>query len=361
MPIFDSQSIQSVVLHRIGNKAVDEGYVLSKSPLQITDQLQDLLARYFITPFKVEEYYNLYDEDNQLDHNEVYRHCSNIFANPETLFEESKQIAVHLYDQTLNANIKGGDFFVVYFDQCQFNGQETSAIGLFKSENKEAFLKVQHGDEEWSRNEGDNSGMADYHLEVHQGININKLDKGALIFNLEEENGYIVSVVDATNRVTDAAYWRDGFLHLQQRQDEYYQTHEVMRAYKEFVKEMPNMYEDVTNTVQADLLNRSVDYFKKNDNFVMEDFAEQVLQQPEVIKSFNEYRQNYEQENDIQLQDQFEINDSAVKKQARSFKSVIKLDKNFHIYVHGDSQLIEQGEDDRGKFYKVYYKEEILS
>nr|AMP55557.1 hypothetical protein [uncultured bacterium] len=52
------------------------------------------------------------------------------------------------------------------------------------------------------------------------------------------------------------------------------------------------------------------------------------------------------------------MNESAVKKQARNYKSVIKLDKNFHIYVHGDRRLIEQGEDEKGKFYKVYYKEE---
>ena len=48
-----------------------------------------------------------------------------------------------------------------------------------------------------------------------------------------------------------------------------------------------------------------------------------------------------------------------VKKQARAFKSVIKLDKNFHIYIHGDRDLIEQGEDERGKFYKVYYNKEL--
>ena len=40
------------------------------------------------------------------------------------------------------------------------------------------------------------------------------------------------------------------------------------------------------------------------------------------------------------------------------YKSVIKLDKNFHIYVHGSRQLIEQGEDEHGKFYKLYFNEE---
>ena len=69
-------------------------------------------------------------------------------------------------------------------------------------------------------------------------------------------------------------------------------------------------------------------------------------------------RQEYEQDRDIRIEDEFGISDSAVKKQARSYKSVIKLDRNFHIYVHGNRNLLEQGEDEKGKFYKVYYEEE---
>jgi predicted transcriptional regulator len=37
----------------------------------------------------------------------------------------------------------------------------------------------------------------------------------------------------------------------------------------------------------------------------------------------------------------------------------IIIDKNFHIYVHGNRNLIEQGIDETGrKFYKIYYQEE---
>ena len=51
----------------------------------------------------------------------------------------------------------------------------------------------------------------------------------------------------------------------------------------------------------------------------------------------------------------------AVKKQARVFKSVIKLDKNFHIYVHGNRELIEKGYDGAmGKhYYKIYFDVEV--
>jgi hypothetical protein len=90
----------------------------------------------------------------------------------------------------------------------------------------------------------------------------------------------------------------------------------------------------------------------------MAEFAHEVIGQPEVIDSFNQYKSAYVQEHDLEIVDNFTISDSAVKKQARVLKSVIKLDKNFHIYVHGNRELIEQGSDNKGKFYKIYYKEE---
>ena len=94
------------------------------------------------------------------------------------------------------------------------------------------------------------------------------------------------------------------------------------------------------------------------ESFSVDDFSEKVIRQPEVVESFTRFRQEYEQDRDIRIEDEFGISDSAVKKQARSYKSVIKLDRNFHIYVHGNRNLLEQGEDEKGKFYKVYYEEE---
>lgn len=358
MPVFEAKSIHSVALHRVGNKATEEGFVLSERPLRLSEQLQDVLIRYFLSPFKVEEYYHLHDDDS-LQMNEVYRCCREIFSDPENLMEESCRLARHLYDASTHANIKGGELFVVYFSECLLNGEQTDAVGLFKSETKESFLKVRHGDEQWSAETGDAGAQSQYHLEVERGINPNRLDKGALIFNSEEDEGYVVSVVDATNRNTDALYWKDGFLHLRQREDEYYNTHTEMQAYKKFVTDrLPQQFEGVGKADQADLLNRCSNYFKQNDNFDLQAFEEEVIAQPEVIDSFREYRQQYQEEHEIELPDSYDISEAAVKQQSRAYKSVIKLDKNFHIYVHGDRELIEQGEDEKGKFYKVYYHEE---
>lgn len=358
MPLFEASSIHTVAMHRVGNKATEEGYVLSKEPIKLTEQLQDVLVRYFLTPFKVEEYYTFYHDDN-LELNQIYQRCANIFADPDCLMEESSMIARHLYDACTHANIKGGELMVVYFSQCQLGGETMDAIGLFKSENKESFLKVQHDEEEWSTQENDPSANTQYRLEIHQGINPGKLDKGAIIFNSESEKGYIVSVVDATNRSGDALYWKDNFLQIRQREDEYYNTHTEMQAYKKFITdELPQQFEGVSRADQADMLNRCSNYFKQNDNFDLQAFTEEVIAQPEVIDSFKEYREQYQQENDIQMPETYDISEDAVKKQARAYKSVIKLDRNFHIYVHGNRELIEQGEDEKGKYYKVYYNEE---
>ena len=81
--------------------------------------------------------------------------------------------------------------------------------------------------------------------------------------------------------------------------------------------------------------------------------------QHSVIESFKRFKNDFQRENDIEVSDSFSISETAVKKQARAFKSVIKLDKNFHIYIHGKRELIEQGVDADGrKYYKIYYKEE---
>lgn len=358
MPDFSTETIKQVAIHHVGNKATEEGYILSTAIMPTNEQIGTTLLQYFVSPFKGEEYYNLYG-DESLEMNDIYRYARAVFENPECMCDVSQDIAKKLYEASTYPNIKGGDLFVVYFDGCSINGEETQAIGVFKAENKDPFIKVVYDEEQWSRLEGDTSATAKFKVEIDKGINIKKLDKGAIIFNIEEENGYVVSVVDATNRGTDAAYWKDTFLGIRQREDEYFNTHEVMKAYKKFVTEViPEEFPDATRADCADRLNLGANFFKQNESFDMQQFEEQVLVQSEVIDKFNEYKEQYEDEHAIQIPEQFDISESAVKKQARAYKSVIKLDKNFHIYVHGNRELIEQGVDEKGKFYKVYYNEE---
>ena len=99
--------------------------------------------------------------------------------------------------------------------------------------------------------------------------------------------------------------------------------------------------------------------FKNNETFEQEDFEREIFKAPELIESYKKFDTEYRETNELEIEDSFGISGQAVKKQARIFKSVLKLDKNFHVYIHGDRELIEQGVDNQGrKYYKLYYDEE---
>ncbi len=339
-------TIESLVLHKVGNKSQEEDIRFSPAPMRVDEAVQSLLLQYFLSPFKSEEYYNLTHESD-INLNEVYNYVSQIFDRPETFYEQSVNLARHLYEESTHPKIKSGELYVVHLHDCIVDGEQTDAIGLFKSESKETFLKVY-------------PTSAGFEIEYEDGINIHKLDKGCLIFNSERENGYLVSVVDNLRQSGEAMYWRDNFLNIAQRRDTFHQTEQCLDMCKQFVTErLPENF-SVTKVDQADILNKSVAFFKENNEFSFDDFAEQVIKQPEVIESFKEFKEEYQDERDVKIDEQFEISAPAVKKQAKIFKSVIKLDKNFHIYVHGNRQLIEKGydEDKDMNFYRIFFKEE---
>ncbi|OFX84843.1 MAG: hypothetical protein A2W99_06500 [Bacteroidetes bacterium GWF2_33_16] len=344
---FNESAIDQMIVHKIGKKHQDENIQFSKSPLVLNDEIKELLNRYFLSPFKSDEYFHFFHESD-LGLNEVYHYVEKIFASPQTFYDQSVNLAKHLYEQSTHPNINAGEFYIVYFKNFEFNYEITDAIGLFKSETRDTFLKVYP--------KGDN-----FAIESDQGIDIKKLDKGCLILNQEKEKGFVVATVDKLNKGDDARYWVDDFLKIKQREDNFFQTGQVIKMYKEFVvNTLPDQYQ-ITKADQAEMLNKSKKFFKENDNFEIGEFAEKIFEQPEIIDSFNKYRSNYESENDVHLSTEFEISDSAVRKQSKAFKSVIKLDKNFHIYVHGNRDFIVKGFDEKTgmNFYQVFFRNEL--
>lgn len=337
--------LNSCCLHFVGNKNDDEGIILSNDFLSLPESIKENLLQFFFKPFLIsDEYYCLYHDSGQ-EYNVVCGAITQIFDNPECLFEQSVNLAKYLYEQSTHPKIKGGELYTVYFRDCLLDGETVDAVGLFKSENKDTFLKVLR--------EGGN-----FNLESEQGINIKKLDKGCLIFNKDRENGYVVAVVDNTNRGVDAQYWIDDFLHVRQRKDEYANTENVMAMAKQFItKELPKEFE-VPKADQIDLLNRSLQFFKEKDTFDMEDFSQTILEQPEVIESFQGFKKSFEEEHAMEIDDSFAISQHAFKKQQRSYKRIIRLDKKIQIIIDGNRDHIEQGEDEKGKYYKVYYNTE---
>ena len=150
------------------------------------------------------------------------------------------------------------------------------------------------------------------------------------------------------------------FLKLKIRNDNYNQTATALSVYKDFVTQKMETEFDISKVDQIDLLNRSMKYFIEKDLFDIDEFANEVIDNVQAIESFKLYKSNYEEEFDTEIADNFSISGAAVKKQVRVFKSVLKLDKNFHIYIHGNNEWIEKGVDDNGrKYYKIFYENEL--
>ncbi|WP_410221857.1 nucleoid-associated protein [Pedobacter sp.] len=350
MVSFFEASLSELSVHRVGNKQQDEFYVLSDKSMHIQDELlNQLLKQYFLAPYqKINEIYRFTHPNNDLSLNEIFHFAEEVFNNGELFHENSKKIATYLYEISNHPKIKSGEVYVVYFENVQIEGDLHDAIGIFKSETKESYLKV---------SPAQNGFTISYEQEA---ININKLDKGCLIFNTEKEEGYKVAVIDQTNRNGEAVYWKDEFLKLKVRNDNFNQTQNILGVYKSFVTEKLDEEFEVEKTDKIDLLNRSMKYFKEKESFDLDEFANEVIANPEGIALFKDYKQSYEQEFETPIADTFDISNAAVKKQAKDFKSVLKLDKNFHVYIHGNKQLIEKGYDGEKdmNYYKIFFNEE---
>ena len=339
---------KKLIIHRVGNKSMEMGYKLSDEPIDLdaNPDLATILSGYFLTSFANAPLHH-FTHASSLEMNEVYTLASKIFNTPSTFAETSKEIGKILYEYSTHPKIKDGELYIAYFRNCVLNDKEIDAVGIFKSENKDTFLRLQF--------DGDN-----YHVDYEDGVNINKLDKGCLILNTEKADGYVVCTVDNLSKGNDAQYWKDEFLKLKPANDDYHATRNYLDVCKNFVTTQLEQEYEVKTTDKIDYLNKTVAYFKDNDAFDEDHFLEEVFTDNEVIKSFKSYKDEYATSNEVQFGDSFDISNAAVRKQARVFKSVLKLDKNFHIYIHGDKELIEKGYDaGMGKsFYKIYFDEE---
>ena len=344
---FSAAHIKKIVIHYVGNKANEERLTLSDQHVRsLAIEEEELLLRYFLKPFQSEEYM-AFHHHTDLELNETFNYVNELFLTSVNFIEASQKLGKHLYAHSIHPRIKGGEFYVVHFSEVALDGELVEVVGLFKSEQKNVFMNVLDADER-------------FELQFENGIDIRKLDKGCIIFNSSADDGYKVLTHDHLSKGEEAQYWKEDFLGVQPISTEYTMTKEYMTMCKSFVmEEMPQAF-DIDRASQIQMLNKSSGYFTERDEIDSHDFAKSVLEQPEVIDTFNAYKDRYKEDHNVEIEDHFESSKQAVKSGKKFFKSVLKLDKNFHIYVHGSPDNIEQGYDaERGlKFYKVFYKEE---
>ncbi|MFB5192492.1 nucleoid-associated protein [Alicyclobacillus fastidiosus] len=348
---FSDIQIEDVVIHWVGNKGRDEGIYTSRSVTSVqAEEVKALLATYLLEPFAKTRVMSRFVHTSDLRFNEVYNYVSQIFARPDSLLEQSINLVRHLYECSTHPRIKGGEFYMVYLKGVKLDGEIGNAVGIYRTENKETYLKVVE------REEG-------YGVEADRGINIHALDKGCLVLDTEREDGYRLFTVDAHGRsANEARYWREDFLSVDFVPDEGTMTGQVLDMLTGFLKEGVPTQDAIK---PAELRANTVQFFEQNDQFETARFESEVLKEPDTIESFRAYRGEYEAASQMEAPPSaFPISKESVKAAKRRMRSVIKLDSSFTIYLRNvQSEVLEKIErgEDAGKglnYYKFYFKDE---
>lgn len=344
--------IENLSIHRVGNKSRNESIFLSAQPYTLNDEIMPLLKEYFFKAFREkEENYYQFAHEVDLEYNELYTYASEIFTNPTQIHEISKKITTHLFEQSNHPHIKNGEVYVAYFTNTSIQNNVVDAIGIFKSEIKTDFLQFEEQE--------DNLEMV-----LQQGINLNKLDKGCIIFNFKKEEGYKILSVDS-NRY-DSKYWLEHFLNVDVFQDETFMTKKYLQFCKDFAKEVVLPAEDKKEEVL--FMNRAVNHFAKNDAFEETVFLNEVLDNPDLIPEFKNYKVDRGAKYSIEDVSSFPIANAAVTDIRKKLRNVIELDTNIQIkldFVNPESaeKFVEKGWDEEKQmyYYLVYFNKEQKS
>lgn len=344
-----SAQIDSVSLHRVGNKHRAEPLFLSELPRILNDEQSGLLKEYFLKPFREkEENFFCFSHEASLEFHPVYEAAVTVFDDPTKLHAVSKELAKHLYAMSNHPHIKSGECYIAYFTDVQLDNERTQALGIFKSEVKQDFLQFEEKD-------------SNLDLLIQQGVNLHKLDKGCLIFNRGKEEGYRVLSVDS-NRY-DAKYWIEEFLGLAPLTDDNFYTRNYLKFCQGFAKDVVLQAEDKQQEVL--FMNRAVNHFAKNDDFEESQFLNEVLENPELIPEFKHYKTEKGPKYSIEDVSNFPIANKAVSETRKKIKSVIDLDTNIQIklnFINPESaeKFVEKGWDEERQmyYYLVYFNRE---
>lgn len=334
------------VLHHVGNKGLGEELTLSDKIFEFKDDfVKETALRYFLSPFKTDVYHHFKGRVD-ISLRSVANASEDIFKSRKEFIQKSGDIATHLYNQGLHPKIPGGPLYVCYFKDVVCDGELVDAIGVFKTEKYETYLKLQ-------------VSSNDIDIDADSGISLNKLDKGCLIFNTEQKHGYKLSIIDSNNKIAECAlYWEEDFLNAKLSANNYYHTKNFIDITRGFTEEILTEANNVRKADQAMILNKSITFASDHEVFNMAEFEKEVLAEPEVIEAFKDYKKDFEKRMDLEpMPEEFGVSTTAVKKNKKHMRTVVKLDKNFHIYIHAGHDKFEQGfDEEKGmKFYKLWY------
>lgn len=339
--------ITQLIVHRLKEEEGSKLLQCTEELVIVDESVHPHLLKYFLAFFREPEFFCFTSPEQEVVTNPVYNYICNIIDDDASFVEESINIAKRIHSVSHHSWVKTGEIIVVKIKGVIFDNNAVDLVGIFKSENKEGFVNFLDNDKRLT-------------LEYQQGMSLAKIDKGTLVFDLHRDEGFKVLNIDHSNKYREALYWKNEFLYLKPFNDSYHQTKNYIQLTKNFVVDRMAKEFDTDASQKAGVMSRAKNYFDNNERFDAEEFEINVFKDNKVVEAFKEFRSENMSNANIEYDVAFDIDEYALKKQSKVFKSVIKLDKNFHIYVHGDRTKITKGVDQEGKkYYMLYYNEEI--
>lgn len=322
------------VMHHVGDQLVlnDEAFT------QPEILLQAAFTQLAFHKIDWDQQYEFFHETD-LGLNEIYTYVNSIFDQEDNFLEQSKNIATHLNSSSGHPGIKNGELFIGLFNNCiMTTGTTKKVLAIVKIEDKEIFLDVKSGEDKVVVNGID-------------GINVKKANNMALIVDMGADETPLVFI--KTKKKEDVVYWQERFLKIKVADEYYYNTNLALTEVKKYILKE----ESFSNPEKLELLNKTLDYFRNEEEFHASNYIDTVFKKADetqkdvIVNTVKPY--------------ETVISESAIIKAEKSFKRKIKLDSNIEIQVNVHNieqmnELIEVGYDEETnrKFYKIYFEEE---
>jgi len=332
--------IESLHIHKVGNKCRNEELFLSKDPYQVNDEIRPILKEFFFKPFREkEEQFFKFSEDAELL--QMFSEIDE-FTLPGSL---EKGIARHLYNQGNHPHIKAGEVYVCQLNNIIIDEGSFQGIGIFKSEIRYDFIEF-------------NKTESRLDLILKQGVSLDKLDKGAII--IQGKTGFKILYIDSNKY--DSKYWLDNFLSLEEMEDSNFQTKKYLKFCEAFAKEVVLPAED--KQTQLEFINDTYGHFASRDQFSEPDFVNEVVAH-EHRPDFEHYKDEMSLKYSIEDLTDFEISNETVNDCMKKVKGEIVLDTGISIKVakgsNAASKYLEKGwdEDKQMYYYLSYFNKEV--
>ena len=141
----------------------------------------------------------------------------------------------------------------------------------------------------------------DLNLTTQHGIYPDKIDKGCLILNHEEEEGYFVYLFDKSGNTN---FWNKDFVNALPIRDDDYLTKRFGELCVNFAKR--GIKETNGDTKSVTVANNALNYLAENEDFNISEF-EKALGEPEIINQFSAFKSEFEKDTGYEIDNEFKV------------------------------------------------------